>query len=285
MTKVILVTGTSSGLGASLSAQAAMAGHTVYATMRDLSKRGPLDAAMAAGTMLNTLQLDVQDDASVTVAVAEVIAREGRIDVLVNNAGAGFVRSVEQATMDEIHWVTDLNYMGVVRCTKAVIPHMRQQRSGHVVTISSVGGLVGQPFNELYCGAKFAVEGFIEAMASYITPSFGITFTIVEPGGISSQFAASALKQVQSTGGILDDEYRPILQDYMRVAQARQAAGNTFQTPDEVAGIVLATIHADQPPLRLRTSQWGETFTRLKTGLDPDGSKLSAQVYQQMLVG
>jgi NAD(P)-dependent dehydrogenase (short-subunit alcohol dehydrogenase family) len=282
MPKIILITGTSSGLGASLAVQAAQAGHTVYATMRDTRKRDHLDAT---GVPLTVLPLDVQDNASVTAAVAEVIAREGRIDVLINNAGAGFVRSVEQATMEEIHWVTDLNYMGVVRCTKAVIPHMRQQRSGHVVTISSVGGLVGQPFNEIYCGAKFAVEGFMEAMASYITPRFGIKFTIVEPGGISSEFAASALKQVQSTGGILDDEYRPILEDYMRVAQSRRAAGNTFQTPDEVAKLVLAAIHADHPPLRTRTSQWAETFTRLKTGLDPDGSKLSAQVYQQMLVG
>ncbi|WP_309665147.1 SDR family NAD(P)-dependent oxidoreductase, partial [Tabrizicola sp.] len=96
MSKVILITGTSSGLGASLSVQAARAGHKVYATMRDLAKRGPLDAA-AAGLPLTVLQLDVQDDASISAAVADVIAREGRIDVLVNNAGAGFVRSLEQA--------------------------------------------------------------------------------------------------------------------------------------------------------------------------------------------
>ncbi|WP_309666705.1 SDR family NAD(P)-dependent oxidoreductase, partial [Tabrizicola sp.] len=234
---------------------------------------------------LTVLQLDVQDDASISAAVADVIAREGRIDVLVNNAGAGFVRSLEQATMDEIAWVTDLNYMGVVRCTKAVLPHMRQARSGHVVTISSVGGLVGQPFNELYCGAKFAVEGFIEAMATYVTQAFGINFTIVEPGGISSEFAASALKQIQSTGGILDDEYRPILQAYIRIAQARQGTGSTFQTPDEVAEVVMATIATEKPPIRTRTSQWGETFTRLKTGLDPDGGKLADQVHQRMLVG
>jgi NAD(P)-dependent dehydrogenase (short-subunit alcohol dehydrogenase family) len=284
MSKVILITGSYSGLGANLSIQAAKAGHRVYATMRDLAKRGPLDAA-AAGLPLTVLQLDVQDNASVVAAVADVIAREGRIDVLVNNAGAGFVRSVEQATMEEIAWVTDLNYMGVVRCTKAVLPHMRQARAGHVVTISSVGGLVGQPFNELYCGAKFAVEGFMEAMATYVTQAFGINFTVVEPGGISSEFAASALKQIQSTGGILDDDYRPILQAYIRIAQARQGTGSTFQTPDDVARVVMATIAMEKPPIRTRTSQWGETFTRLKTGLDPDGGKLADQVHQRMLVG
>jgi NAD(P)-dependent dehydrogenase (short-subunit alcohol dehydrogenase family) len=285
MSKVILVTGTSTGLGTSLSVLAAKAGHTVYATMRNLAKRNGLNAAAKeAGVALNILQLDVQDNASVTAAVAEVTAREGRIDVLVNNAGAGFVRTVEQATMEEIQWVTDLNYIGVVRCTKAVLPQMRQRRSGHVVTVSSVGGLVGQPFNELYCGAKFAVEGFMEAMASYITPSFGINFTLVEPGGITSEFANSALKQIQSTGGFLDDAYRPILDTYIRVAQMRRATSSTFQTPDEVAEVILAAIHSDTPPIRTRTSAWGDTFTRLKTGLDPDGRKLADEVYQRMLV-
>jgi len=99
---------------------------------------------------LTVLRLDVQDSASVTAAVAEVMAREGRIDVLINNAGAGYVRSTEQAPEAEIEWVTDVNYMGVVRCTKAVLPHMRKQRSGHIIAVTSVGGLVGQPFNEFY---------------------------------------------------------------------------------------------------------------------------------------
>jgi NAD(P)-dependent dehydrogenase (short-subunit alcohol dehydrogenase family) len=107
---------------------------------------------------------------------------EGKIDVLINNAGAGFVRTVEQATEEEIRWVTDVNYFGTVRCIKEVIPHMRSARSGHIINISSVGGLVGQPFNELYCASKFAVEGLTEAMATYMEPAFGIKFTVVEPG-------------------------------------------------------------------------------------------------------
>jgi NAD(P)-dependent dehydrogenase (short-subunit alcohol dehydrogenase family) len=82
---------------------------------------------------------------------------------------------------------------------------------GHVLNISSVGGLVGQPFNEIYCAAKFAVEGYTEAMASYITPSFGINFTCVEPGGINTEFAPNVLKHVSKTGGMLEDEYLPIL--------------------------------------------------------------------------
>ncbi len=284
MPKSILITGTSTGLGISLAVQAAQAGHEVYATMRNLKKRGALDdAAAKAGVNLTVLPLDVQDTASIDAAVESVIEQGGKIDVLINNAGAGFVRSTEQATEEDIQWVIDVNFTGVVRCTKAVIGHMRKQRSGHVVTISSVGGLVGQPFNEIYCGAKFAVEGYMEAMASYITPSFGVNFTVVEPGGIQSEFAANVLQQVEETGGMLDDEYLPILQKYIGGSQNRQAGSDIYQTADHVAEVVMECIAAENPPIRRRTSQWGEEFCALKTDLDPDGKKLQAQVIEQFL--
>jgi len=279
MTKIILVTGTSTGLGVSIAVKAAQLGHRVYATMRNPGKRQALDeAAQSAGVTLEVLQLDVQDEASVQNAVDTVMAREGRIDTLINNAGAGFLRTTEQATPEEIDWVLDVNLRGVMRCTKAVIPHMRKAASGHIITVSSVGGLVGQPFNEFYCAAKFGVEGYMESLASYLTPVFGINFTIVEPGGISSDFAANVLKQVESTGGLHDDVYRPILERYIGGSQNRQGGSDIYQTPDEVADRVIECMEAATPPLRTRTSKWGEEFTRLKTGLDPDGLKLVSQV-------
>jgi NAD(P)-dependent dehydrogenase (short-subunit alcohol dehydrogenase family) len=284
MSKVILITGTSTGLGTSIAIEAAKAGHRVYATMRDLAKRGNLDQAVAkGGTAVEVLALDVQDPATIEAAVATVLEREGRIDTLVNNAGAGFVRTTEQATEDEIRWVMDVNFLGVVRCTKAVIGHMRERRSGHVIAVSSVGGLVGQPFNEIYCGAKFAVEGYMEALASYVTPSFGINFTVVEPGGISSDFATNVMNQVMSTGGMLEDEYLPILQRYVGGSQNRQAGTDIYQSPDKVAAVVMRCIESDDPPVRTRTSKWGEAFCQLKTGLDPDGRKLRQQVYETFL--
>lgn len=288
MSKIIFITGTSTGLGISIAVQAAQAGHTVYATMRNLEKRAALDAAAAAaGVILNVLPLDVSDSASVNKAVDDIIAREGRIDVLVNNAGAGFVRTAEQATEAEIQWVMDVNFTGVARCIKAVMPHMRTARSGHIVTVSSVGGLVGQPFNEFYCAAKFAVEGMMEAMASYITPNFGINFTLVEPGGIATEFVANVMSQVAGTGGILEDEYKPILESYIGGSQTRgsEARGGqaAYQTADEVAEVVIGTIQSETPPLRTRTSDWSEALCQLKTGLDPDGHKLRAQVTRQFL--
>jgi len=167
----------------------------------------------------------VQDSKSINQCVADIIAQDGKIDVLVNNAGAGFVRSTEQATEDEIQWVIDVNLTGVIRCTKAVLPHMRKARSGRVVNVSSVGGLVGQPFNELYCAAKFAVEGYTESLACYVQPNFNIQFTSIEPGGIATEFANNVLGQFASTGGMLEDEYKPILETYIGGAQKRAASG------------------------------------------------------------
>ena len=282
--KTVLITGTSTGLGISIAVQAAQAGHKVYATMRNLAKRDALDAAASqSGVELNVLPLDVQDTASVNAAVETIIKNDGRIDTLINNAGAGFVRTTEQATEDEINWVMDVNFMGVVRCTKAVIPHMRKARAGHVITVSSVGGLVGQPFNEIYCAAKFAVEGFTEALASYVSPNFGINFTTIEPGGIQSEFAANIMKQVEATGGMLDDEYLPILQKYVGGAQTRQVGSDIYQTADQVAAVVMECVNAAEPPIRRRSSNWGERFTRFKTELDPTGAKQQAAVVEEFL--
>lgn len=283
MSKVVLITGTSTGLGVSIAVQAAAAGHTVYATMRSLDKRAALDeAAKAAGVAIHLLPLDVQDLASVEAAVAQIVAAEGRIDVLINNAGAGFVRSTEQATEQELQWVIDVNLMGVMRCTKAVMPHMRAARRGHIVTVGSVGGLIGQPFNEVYCAAKFGVEGYMEAMASYITPTFGIHFTTVEPGGIRTEFVANVMKQIAGSGGMRDDEYAPVLQRYIGGSAARRDSG-AYQTSDEVAAVVLQVVEATDPPIRIRTSPWAEALCQLKTAADPDGKKVQASVIDRFL--
>lgn len=284
MNKIALVTGTSSGLGLNLSVLLAKQGFKTFATMRNLEKKSKiLDIAVKSGVELEIKQLDVQNTSSIEQCVEEIISQEGHIDVLVNNAGAGFVRTTEQATESEIQWVIDVNLMGVIRCTKAVLPHMRSRRSGHIVNIASVGGLVGQPFNEIYCAAKFAVEGYTESMASYVQPNFNIKFTVVEPGGIKSEFANNVLNQFQNSGGMLDDEYKPILEKYIGGSQNRSDSGDIYQTSEEVAQVVLNCIQSENPPIRLTTSQWGEKFCRLKTELDPTGQKLQQQVIQQFL--
>lgn len=282
MQKITLITGTSTGLGISIAIQAAHAGHKVYASMRNLSKREALDeAAKTANVSINVLQLDVQDTQSIKMAVTTIIKKEGRIDTLINNAGAGFVRSTEQATEEEIQSVMDVNFMGVVRCTKAVIPHMRKARQGHIITVSSVGGLVGQPFNEIYCAAKFAVEGYMESLACYVGPAFNLHFTTLQPGGIKTEFASSVLKNIGETGGMLEDEYLPILQAYIGSSQNR--ADGIYQTPEEVAEVVINVMNSGNPPIRTRTSKWSEDLCHMKTSNDPDGKKMRAKVAKDFL--
>lgn len=286
MKKIALITGTSVGLGISIAVKLAAKNVKVYATMRNPDKKSKLEEAVAnAGTSVEIMKLDVQDTSSVEQCVNQIIEKEGRIDILVNNAGAGFLRTTEQATEEEIQWVMDVNFMGVVRCTKAVIPHMRAAKSGHIVNISSVGGLVGQPFNEIYCAAKFAVEGYTESMACYIQPSFNIKFTSVEPGGISTEFATNVLKQLQSTGGMREDAYRPVLDKYVGKIQSRskESQAQTHQTPDQVADVVIECIENPEPPIRTRTSPWSNEFCDLKTKADPTGKLLQQKVIDTML--
>jgi NAD(P)-dependent dehydrogenase (short-subunit alcohol dehydrogenase family) len=274
MTQTFLITGASGGLGLATAVKAAQAGFRVYATMRDPARAGALTAAMAAaGVTAQIIPLDVQDQGSIDRAIAHIMADTGRIDVLVNNAGSGFVRTVEQATEADIDWVLDVNLRGVIRCTKAVLPAMRTARSGHIINITSVGGLVGQPFSELYSAAKFGVEGFTEALATYVGPAFGIHFTLVEPGGISTDFATSALTHSAAPVAPADADYAPLLQAYIAGVR-RRAGGNAYQSAEQVAEVVMNCVASDAPPLRVRTSDWAETFTALKTSGDPDGTIL-----------
>ncbi len=289
MQKTLLVTGASTGLGAAIAARAASEGYRTYAGLRTPDRREKLDQCLAAANAgAEVIALDVESADSVDAAIALVIAETGRIDVLVNNAGVGFARNIEQTTERDIGWVMDVNFMGVVRTTRAALPHMRARGTGHVINISSVGGLVGQPFNEVYCASKFAVEGFTESLASYVTPRFGVPFSTVEPGGISSEFAARALEQIAGSGGMLEDDYLPVLQAYVAAAQSRAAAAEAsgvYQTPEAVAEVVLQVAGTEHPPLRVRTSDWAERFCRLKTEADPDGTKLVAFVTEHLLGG
>ncbi|MGH1366542.1 MAG: SDR family oxidoreductase [Calditrichia bacterium] len=286
MKKVVLITGTSSGLGLEAALLYAKNNHRVFATMRNLEKSVTLlEKAKEVGVNVDILQLDVTDTASIQNCIDQVIEQAGRIDILVNNAGAGFAKTTEHATEEEIQWVTDVNYFGVVRCTKAVLMHMRKQQSGHVINISSVGGLVGQPFNELYCAAKFAVEGYTEGLATYLTSKFGIQFSIVEPGGIVSDFMTSAMQKTVTNGELTIEPYQSILEKYMTGIRERAASGESqvYQTAEQVAKVVFDVSQKSNPPLRVRTSGWAEEFCRFKTQADPDGTKQVEDVIKKFL--
>ena len=283
----VLITGCSTGLGVSLSVKAAQAGYTVIATMRNLDKRETLDEALkAAGVTADIRALDVTNLKAIENCVADVVQQYGGIHALINNAGAAQLRTTEQASDNDLQWITEVNYYGVVRMTKAVLPHMREARSGRVINISSVGGLVGQPFNDFYCAAKFAVEGYTESLASYVGPAFGLHFSSIEPGGITTAFADNVMAHLMQTGGMFEDEYKPILEAYIGGARQRAESGGSsfaYQTAHEVADVVMGVLQSDNPPLRTRTSDWSEAFTHLKTVGDPTGVKQRDDVIQRFL--
>ncbi len=286
MKKNIVITGTSTGLGLETSILFAKNGYKVFATMRDLSKGNELNGRIAKENLdIEVLQLDVTDDTSVQTCFHQIIEKNKQIDILVNNAGGGFAKTTEQTTEAEMKWVTDLNYFGVIRCTKAVLPFMRNQKNGRIINITSVGGLIGQPFNEFYCGAKFAVEGYTEAMASYVEDYFGIKFSIIEPGGIATAFMKSAMGKTVTDGQMAHPAYMPIFQKYMSGIQKRAGEGveKSYQTAMEVAAVILKVAETQNPPLRIRTSDWAEDFCKIKTQTDPDGTKLLNFVKERFL--
>jgi NAD(P)-dependent dehydrogenase (short-subunit alcohol dehydrogenase family) len=286
MTRNVLITGTSTGVGFETAILFAKKGFKVYATMRNLGKANTLlEKLKAANLTIEVLPLDVTDISTIKSAVNTIIQKDGKIDILVNNAGAGFAKTTEQASEEEIRWVTEANYHGVVFCTQAVLPFMRKQKSGQIINVTSVGGLVGQPFNELYCGAKFAVEGYMEALATYITDAFNIKITNVEPGGIATKFMASAIEKTAVEGQFATGEYLPIFERYMAGNQKRanESKEQVYQTGLEVAEVILQIAQTEKPPLRIRTSKWAENFCNLKTQADPDGTKLVAQLKESFL--
>ena len=286
MKKNVLITGTSTGVGFQTAILFAKNEYKVYATMRDLKKSDALTSIIGKENLdIEILQLDVTDIKSINFAVNKIINQDKKIDILINNAGAGFGKTTEQSTEKEIRWVTDVNYLGVVFCTQSVLPFMRKQKSGQIISLSSVGGLVGQPFNELYCAAKFAVEGFMEALSTYISDPFNIKITCVEPGGISTEFMKSALNNSSKDGQFATGEYAPIFKLYMdkNLKRANEGIQQVYQTGNEVSQVILKVAKMEQPPLRIRTSEWAEKFCELKTKSDPDGTRLVNQIKKDFL--
>lgn len=182
---IVFITGISSGFGMETAKLLSRQGYTVYGTARrnvDL----PPD--------IYCLNVDVRDREAVENAVAGIIEREGRIDVLVNNAGMGIGGPLEFAAKEEIREQMDINFMGLVHCVNAVLPHMRKKRSGKIIAISSIGGLMGLPFQGYYSASKFAAEGYCEALRLE-TKSFGIKVIVIRPGDFNTGFTISRKKK------------------------------------------------------------------------------------------
>ncbi|MEV7467552.1 SDR family oxidoreductase [Streptomyces kronopolitis] len=265
--KVVLVTGTSSGIGLAAAVAAAQAGWQVVATLRDPSRAGALRTAAAeADVELDVRRLDVTDEASVATAISGVLADHGRLDAVINNAGAGHLGTLENESVDEVRTVMEVNFFGVLHVSKAALPHLRAT-GGRLITVTSVGGVVGQPFNEAYCAAKFAVEGYMESLAP-VAAALGVSVSVVEPGAVATEFVNNIGLDIQAEVDAAGPYAKP-LQAYLERTTAQFLNG--AQTPAEAAETVLEALTADRPAFRLQTSDWARGFTGTKL-TDLDGS-------------
>lgn len=261
--RVVCVTGASQGIGLQAALGFARAGDTVIATSRDAAAAaaiiGPLDPSIAIRP------LDVTEQASVDALAGHVTDKYGRVDVVVNNAGRGFLGTTGQLSVANIQESLDVNFLGTVRVTKALLPLMRAQRSGHLIAISSIGGVMGQPFRDAYCAAKFALEGLYESLHPVLA-QFGIRVSIVEPGPVVSGHGARAL-HLPVTG---DEELAAIQRRYL--AAAANARG---QSATDAAAAVLSCADDPGPKLRYQSSRFTTKLVGLKLA-DLDGATITA---------
>ena len=241
MARTWLVTGSSRGFGRALCEAILDAGDNLLATARDPNRLS--DLAKARSGRVATARLDVTSEKEATAAVATAIERFGALDVLVNNAGYGDIGSVEDTPLESFRRQIATNLFGTIIMTKAVIPHMRERRSGHIIQFSSVGGRIGAPGRAPYSAAKWGVEGFSEVLAQEMK-LIGVRVTVIEPGGFRTDFAGSST--TIETGRI---EYDAVVGNAARM----QTAYNAMQPGDPRRGAkaILEIVGSDAPPLRL----------------------------------
>ncbi|WP_273835899.1 oxidoreductase [Serratia marcescens] len=239
--KVILVTGASSGIGEATAVTLKQHGHTVYAAARRVER---MQALVAAG--IRVLPLDVTDDASMAQAVKTIIAETGRIDVLVNNAGYGSYGAIEDVSADEARAQFDVNVFGAVRLTQLILPHMRAQRSGTVINITSMGGKIHTPLGGWYHGTKFALEAISDCLRMEVQP-FGIGVVVIEPGGIQSEWADIAAEKLIGVSG--QSEYAAQAHAVAH-AMVSDASKKRQSPPSVIADTIAKAIAAHRPKTR-----------------------------------
>jgi NAD(P)-dependent dehydrogenase (short-subunit alcohol dehydrogenase family) len=236
------ITGCSTGIGREIGRAALEAGHSVAVTARNASSVA--DLAEEFGDRAIALPLDVTDRDQITAAVAATEAAFGGIDVLVNNAGYGYMAAVEEGDDAEVRKLFDTNYFGVVDTLKAVLPGMRSRRSGHIVNISSMTGLVANPPNAYYSSTKFALEALTEALSKEVAP-LGIKVTAIEPGAFRTDWASRSMQESSTPIGDYDENVGT------RKTMIKAFAAHLPGDPRKVAEAVLMVTTLDEPPLRL----------------------------------
>ncbi len=237
------ITGTSSGFGLLLAQEVLHRGERVIATARDTSKLADLERQYPGSVRL--LELDVTNPAQIQTVAADAIASFGHVDVVVNNAGYGLNGAIEEVSEEEFEPMFQTNIYGVIRVTRAFLPHLRSRRSGHIINFSSIGGLIGGAGWGFYSTTKFAVEGFSEALAEEMKP-LGVHVTIIEPGPFRTEFLGRSGKVAAQE----IPDYRETPAKKAREYFASQS-GKQVGDPQKAVEAVVDVVNAPEPPVHL----------------------------------
>jgi NAD(P)-dependent dehydrogenase (short-subunit alcohol dehydrogenase family) len=240
--KILLITGVSSGFGRALAQEALAAGYKVVGTVRSAQAKRDFESLSADAAFGRVL--DVTDFDAIDGIVAEIEASVGPVDVLVNNAGYGHEGVMEESPLSEMRRQFDVNVFGAVAMIKAVLPLMRKRRRGHILNITSMGGYITMPGITYYCGSKFALEGISEALGKEVKP-FGIAVTAVAPGSFRTDWAGRSMTRTPRSIADYDQVFDPI-----RKAR-EEKSGKQLGDPQKAARAMLAAIAADCPPTHL----------------------------------
>ena len=253
--KVWFITGSNSGFGRSLTEAALAKGDRVIATTRhpeeikDLVKQYP--------DTVKAVTLDITQAEEISSAIDTALATFGQVDVLVNNAGFGTLGAVEEIESEQVRKQFEVNCFGTLNLTKALLPHFRQRKSGHILNVSSVGGFTAFPGTGIYCSTKFAIEGYSEALAKEIAP-LGIKLTLVEPGAFRTEFAGDSL----ATPDKQIDDYDETAHKFVKMQE--EMSGEQPGDPDKAAQAMIKVVESDNPPMRLVLGEDALKATRKK---------------------
>ncbi len=237
-----LITGVSSGFGRALAEAVLAKGGHVAGTVRNEAAKAEYEK-LSPGRAIGLL-LDVRDEQAVRNGVAEIEAKTGGVDVLVNNAGYGLEAAIEEATLDQVRAQFEVNVFGPVALIQAALPYMRKRRAGHIVNVTSIGGLTAFPGVGIYNASKFALEGISEALSKEVKP-LGIKVTIVEPGAFRTDWAGRSMVHVENS--IAD--YEETVGEFRRSLAKRN--GRQAGDPRKAAQAIIQAVEAEHPPLHL----------------------------------
>ncbi len=261
--KVVLVTGGSSGIGKSIGTYLKSKGFTVYGTSRSLDRHIDFDA-------FELLELDVRDTDSINNAVQALIAKEGRLDVLVNNAGIGITGPIEETPHEEILKAFDTNFNGPLHMAKAVLPQMRKQQSGLIINITSIAGYMGLPYRGIYSASKGALELVTEALRME-TKDFGVHITNLAPGDFATNIASGRYH-------VPEEDNSPYRKAYRNTLQLMNEHVDSGQNPIRVAEMVFKIIQTKNPKVHYRVGVFRQKFSLFLKKILPD------KVYEKLLL-